>query len=188
MRPLILLLLLCCAAAAHAQDAIHHCVDANGNPVFTDSTCAAMHAVRVIASPASNVAGTPLKPPPALEHCAASIGTLKRRVVDAFADHDPNRMAGLMLWQGYAKPAAVADMLALGRLMQHPLLGVQVVGADATTVAGGDPAPAATVDMPDTLPQGLQLSTGSDNGLGEPGQSYFAVVPQAGCLWLQAGG
>lgn len=188
MRLLIFLLLLACAAVAHAQDPIHHCVDANGNPVFTDRTCASMHAMRVTASPTGRAAQASVAAPTALVHCAASIDTLKRRVVDAFAAHDPNRMAGLMLWQGYGGPAAVADILALGRLMRQPLLGVQVIGGDTVVATAGGPAPAASVDVPAAPPQGLQLSTASDDGSGEPGQSYFPVIPQAGCLWLQAGG
>lgn len=181
MRPFVLLLLLLFAGVVHAQETIHHCVDANGNPVFTDTPCAAMHAVPVTAAPAA-ATSVVAAPRLVLAHCAATVDALKRRVVDAFAAHAPNRLAGLMLWQGYGDRAAVADIRELGELMRQPLLGVRVV-----TGSDGPPAPAASA-AGTAGPPGLELSTAAGDGSGQPERSYFQVVPQAGCLWLEAAG
>lgn len=171
-----------------AQGAIHRCVDANGNPVFTDRTCASQHATRVTPSAAVPTShNAPPMPPATL--CAATLPALKKAVIDAFAGRDPNRLAGLMLWGGYGHHAVVADIRWLGQLMQQPLLGIHVVGGDddagdapaSTTSTAGEPSV-----VPSTAPA-LVLST-SDAAGGPPPQSTFPVVARAGCLWLRPPG
>jgi hypothetical protein len=112
---------------------------------------------------------------------------LKQAVVDAFAAHDPNRLAGLMLWRGYGSHAVVADIRALARLMRQPLLGIHLAG---TGDADGDDAPATPATAPDAAPVPIELvlSTAADDGSGAPRQSRFEVRPRAGCLWLEPSG
>jgi hypothetical protein len=185
---LLLPLLLLPTGTALAQNAIHRCVDANGNPVFTDRTCASQQATPVAPS-AATATGTQAPMPPATL-CAASLPALKQAVIDAFAGRDPNRLAGLMLWGGYGHHAVVADIRSLGQLMRQPLLGIRMVGgddgdADDTTALAdgitGEPSAAAPVAP------ALILST-SDVGGGPPQQSTFPVVARAGCLWLRPPG
>jgi hypothetical protein len=186
MRAFALLLLLLPAGTAWAQGTIHRCVDANGNPVFTDRTCASLHATPVTPDAAAAQAAPAVASAPPATLCAATVQALKQAVVEAFAARDPNRLAGLMLWGGYGRGAVVADIQALGRLMRQPLLGVRVAGdddGDASADEAGD-APPDDGDGPPPAGSTLVLSTAADDGSGLR-HTRLQVVSRAGCLWLQ---
>ena len=185
---LLWLLLLAAAAPARAQNPIHHCIGAHGNPVFTDQPCAALDATPVGAAPPSlrDDSGQPDAPPPLL--CAATTAQLRQSVIDAFAQRDANRMAGLMLWSGYGQGAAVADIRSLAALMRRPLLDLQPSG-NATTAdsspanaTSSDAAPAA--DAATASPQ-LRLQLAGTDASGSPRELRFDIVRRAGCLWLR---
>lgn len=194
--PALLLLALSLATTpAAAQTAVHRCMDAAGNPVFTDQPCAALQATPLArpAQPAS--AGA--KPTPAVL-CAATRDALQRAVVAAFANRDANRLAGLMLWGNYGQHAAVADIRALQRVMRTPLLDVgpaaEPVGAPASPAvadsagsapldAGTTAAPAGTAAAPDNT---LVVRTAAGDGSGQPTEMRFTVVRRFGCLWLRS--
>jgi len=110
-----------------AQGDIHRCISADGTPMFTDRVCSDVNARPVTPPPTASSSTEPpataLHAPPAVL-CAANLSELKQAVVDAFAAHDPNRLAGLMLWGGYGDDAVVADIRGLGQLMQRPLLAI----------------------------------------------------------------
>ncbi|HEY8681752.1 MAG TPA: DUF4124 domain-containing protein, partial [Rhodanobacter sp.] len=142
MRPLsalLCLILLVWVTPATAQDQIHRCIGSNGNPLFTDQPCAALQATPLTAVTKPGSAGPAITLPPLL--CAASLGQLRQSVIDAFAHHDANRLAGLMLWNGYGRGAAVADIRSLGVLMRQPLLDLG---------AGDDPDADGSAPMPAT--------------------------------------
>jgi hypothetical protein len=171
-----------------AQTVIHRCIGANGNPVFTDQPCAALQATRVNPAP-TTTASQPGQPPPIM--CAATVAQLRQSVVEAFAHHDANRMAGLMLWNGYSGGAAVADIRSLASLMRQPLLDINLA---ATSGALHDdlPPPANTSssagpNAPATLTAGSQLvlHTVGNGGNEGPGELRLDIVHQAGCLWLR---
>jgi hypothetical protein len=198
MRRILALLLLLSSLAtapAIAQTQIHRCIGADGNPVFTDQPCAALSA-------------TPLAhtPPPARENatptpavlCATTSDALKRAVIDAFANRDANRLAGLMLWGGYGQHAAVADIRALQKIMREPLLDVgpaaepadastSAVAADAARspafAAANAASSAVATPAPDNL---LVLHTSASDGRGQPRELRFMVVRRSGCLWLRS--
>jgi hypothetical protein len=180
-----LTVLLCLVALAwttpgQAQTEIHRCVGSNGSAVFTDQPCAALQATPVnpTAAPAPNAA--PPAAPPVL--CAASLGQLRESVIDAFASRDANRLAGLMLWNGYGRGAAIADIRALGELMKQPLLDVDIPGDNEPVPAasGNDPYAVATAPPVDQL----VLHT-SGNAGAAPREIRFGIARQAGCLWLR---
>lgn len=184
---LLWLLLLAAAAPVRAQNPIHHCIGAHGNPVFTDQPCAALDATPVgAATPARGDSGQPDAPPPLL--CAATTAQLRQSVIDAFAQRDANRMAGLMLWDGYGRGAAVADIRSLALLMRRPLLDLQPSG-NATTA---DPPPASAASSgeapaPDAATAGpqLRLQLAGTDASGSPRELRFDIVRRAGCLWLR---
>jgi hypothetical protein len=157
---LLLLLLLLTALPARAQTPIFHCVATDGHPVFTDQPCSSLQATPAPASSAT--AAAPSLRPPATT-CAADVEELRAAVVDAFANRDANRLAGLMLWGGYGQHAAVADIRALATLMQRPLVGI---------------------DLPDQGSTELIVHTAVDDGEGS-GETRFAIEPHSGCLWLR---
>jgi len=180
------LILLACAAPAAAQTPIHRCIGTNGNAVFTDQPCAALQATPVSPGTQSGNAAPLATPPPIL--CAASPGELRQSVIDAFASRDANRLAGLMLWDGYGRGAAIADIRSLAELMKQPLLDVEITNGAAPAATGGADAPPAT-NIPTAAPSPggrLVLHTAGNDGSGGPHELRFDLVRQAGCLWLRS--
>lgn len=197
MRRILALLLLVLSLAtvpALAQTPIHRCVGADGNAVFTDQPCAALNATPLARAP--QPARADADPPPAVL-CATTSEELQRAVVDAFANRDANRMAGLMLWKGYGQHAAVADIRALHDAMRHPLLDFAPVeefadapapAADALTPDPFDVAASATSRPPATATPTnmLVLHTSASDGRGQSRELRFMVVRRFGCLWLRS--
>jgi hypothetical protein len=181
---LLCLTLLAWALPAAAQNPIERCVGANGSPVFTDQPCAALQATALapVAKPRGD--SQPLEPPPIL--CAATRDELRQSVIDAFANHDANRLAGLMLWNGYGHGDAVADIRALGALVKQPLLGLgpsrdpPLAGSDS----GSDPL-ASAASAPAPASNQLVLQMAGNDGSGDPRELRFDIVRHAGCLWLR---
>lgn len=170
LRLALLLLLALAAVPARAQSPIYHCIGADGHPVFTDQPCAS-----VDATPAPAVSSTSAPPslrPPAVT-CAADVDQLRQATIDAFANGDANRLAGLMLWAGYREHAAVADIRNLAELMRRPLVDIEVSGGQMP----GDPAVA------DGASQALIVHTTADDG--STAETRFAIELGAGCLWLR---
>ncbi|WP_430387693.1 DUF4124 domain-containing protein [Dyella sp. 20L07] len=202
----LLLFLFLPPLSAMAQNGIHRCIGPDGNPLFTDQPCAALQATPVAttssaaSSPApANQVAAPIAAPPVL--CATTVASLRQSVLEAFANRDANRLAGLMIWNGYGREAVVADIRSLSGLMQRPLLDV--------TEASDDPPPAPPADSiydvnrsPDALagasstppsasPGGdrqLVVRTAADDGSGVARETRFGVVKRSGCLWLHGSG
>jgi hypothetical protein len=195
-RALLTLLLLLLPLCAMAQDGgIHRCIGPDGNPLFTDQPCAALQATPVnpppAASSSASVTGDPLNtaasPPPI--SCATSVAELRQDMVDAFAARDPNRLAGLMIWNGYGRDAVVADIRSLGALMQRPLLDVSASGEDDSSSSSDDTS--AAEDRPASHANDsdqLIVHTAANDGTGVPHESRFTIVRRSGCLWLRASG
>ncbi|HET6587721.1 MAG TPA: DUF4124 domain-containing protein [Oleiagrimonas sp.] len=187
MRFAALLVLLClplaCSAAPAMQTVIHHCVDADGTPVFTDQPCASMDAV-----PATSDVN-PFAPRSSAgpRTCPRDRKALKKRVANAFKTHDANALAGLMLWRGYSEFGAVHTVQDLADLMQWPFLGF----AEASPAAGRSVP--AVPGLPPLMPAMAQSTPAAPPPdvltihLGRPQQPdvTFAITPRAGCLWLQ---
>jgi hypothetical protein len=178
---LLCLILLACAAPAAAQTPIHRCIGANGGAVFTDQPCAALQATPVRPNAPSAQAAAPLTTPPPIL-CAASPGELRQSVIDAFASRDANRLAGLMLWDGYGRGAVIADIRSLAELMKQPLLDVDIPD-DAAPAAAASTDTAPTARSPG---ERLVLHTAGNDGSGGPRELRFDIVRQAGCLWLRS--
>jgi hypothetical protein len=181
---LLSLALLARITPAIAQTEIHRCIGVNGGPVFTDQPCAALQATPVSPAAAAANPSAVAAPPPTL--CAASVDRLRQSVIDAFAGRDANRLAGLILWDGYGRGAAIADIRALATLMKQPLLGVDTPPASSTSVNTGDDFfhPTAPSPAPPPADQ-LVLRTADNDADGAPAAWRFDIVREAGCLWLR---
>jgi hypothetical protein len=182
------------ALPGSSQTDIHRCIDASGRALFTDQTCASMQATAVHAAPkpsddatpVTTLASTPTEPPPIL--CAGSFDQLRQSVIDAFANRNANRMAGLMLWNGYASSTAVADIRALAALMQQPLLDAGPPDS-AESVPDGTNDPSSSGSAPDATAGGqLVLHLAGTDGSGNPRELRYGIVHRYGCLWLSHGG
>lgn len=183
---LLCLILLACAAPAAAQTEIHRCIGANGGAVFTDQPCAALQATPVSPGTLPGNATAPLAATPPIL-CAAGTGELRQSVIDAFASRDANRMAGLMLWDGYGHGAAIADIRSLAELMKQPLLDADIPGNSAPAQAASNDGPlvAGTPSAPPSAGNQLVLHTAGSDGSGSPRELRFDIVRQAACLWLR---
>jgi hypothetical protein len=185
LAALLCLILLACAAPTAAQTPIHRCIGANGGAVFTDQPCAALQATPVSPNaPSAQTAATPAAPPVL---CAAGPGELRQSVIDAFASRDANRLAGLMLWDGYGRGAAIADIRSLAELMKQPLLDVDIpnASAPAQSASSDDPFASGAAPAPPSAGNQLVLHTAGNDGSGSPRELRFDIVRQAGCLWLR---
>jgi hypothetical protein len=188
--PLLLLLLLLPVTALKAQGDIHRCVGADGQQVFTDRACSDVNAQPALppaspssaASPALGVTQEP-RPHPAVL-CAADIKQLKQAVVDAFAAHNPNRLAGLTLWSGAGQQAVVANIRAFTELMAHPLIGVDTDSDDSADDDDGGDTPDSASNAP-AHGGALVVQTESDDGSGQDRETRFDVIRHAGCFWLR---
>jgi hypothetical protein len=114
--------------------------------------------------------------------CAATRDDLRQGVIEAFAQQDANRLAGLMLWNGYGKGAAIADIEMLAGLVRQPLLGIDFPGTPAPARSAAAPYP-ATVSAAPPAPM-LVLDVADRTGTGAR-QWHFDLVHRAGCLWLR---
>jgi len=191
--PALLCLILCFPAQlGMAQTPIHRCIGANGGAVFSDQPCAALQATPVGTSAQPAPATATTSAPPIL--CAASVGELRQSIIAAFAKHDANRLAGLMLWEGYSQGSATADIGSLDDLTKQSLLDIGVPDTSGTDRGpatsqslGGielDPfgASAAPAPAPATSNHQLVLHTAGNDG---PHERRFEMVRRAGCLWLR---
>ena len=191
LSALFCLILLAWAMPAMAQTDIHRCIGADGNPLFTDQPCAALQSTpvnpTVTANGSNRIATLPLT------LCAANLGALRQSVIDAFASRDANRMAGLMLWGGYGRGAAIADIRSLNSLMKQPLLDISPVddpvsgssdppSSTSSSADPFDPNPPAATPAAGNL---LVLHTAGNDGSGSPHELRFDIVRRAGCLWLR---
>lgn len=204
MRSLTFLLWLVAAVfaapPAHAQaSAIHRCVDAQGRQVFTDRRCADMQATPALPQPSqpAAAAAAPMashSPSAAPQLCAASADALRQQVVDAFATHDPNRIAGLMLWTGYSERAVVGDIVSLRDLVKHPLVDIDGGSSPGRAEApdiydASQPlsqllaAPASGTTQAPPADQ-LVLVTAAGDGTGGTRETRFSLSRQSGCVWM----
>lgn len=189
----------------HAQDAgIRRCVDHAGRLVFTDRVCADVDATPALPGDNAGSATSPVDAPLRYEDrsaqlCAATLDALRQQIVDAFAARDPNRLAGLMLWDGYSRRGVVEQIRTLAALMRQPLL--DVADDSPVRVVQTTPSAAALYDASRPLgpqlqssaaeideerqPTAITLVTGPEDASGASTSTRFALVPQSGCLWLR---
>ncbi len=196
MRALKLLLcfaLILWAIPGRSQSDIHRCVDASGRALFTDQTCASMQATAFHAAPkpgdnitpVATLAATPAEPPPIL--CAGTFEELRQSVLDAFANHNANRLAGLMLWNGYASATAVADIRALSELMKRPLLDAGPPESAAASTADDPDTASSNGSAPQAAAGQLVLHLAGSEAGGDPRELRYGIVHRYGCLWLNHG-
>lgn len=174
LKLLCLFALVACTPAAHAQ--VYRCIGAHGEPVFSGQPC-----------------GNPAPPPGSTAQgsdgfgavCAASPMELREGIADAFFRHDVNRLAGMLLWQGFSQGSARATLQSLAEWLRQPLIGIAVAYATGPPDAGDPPVPATALSPPAGAtstgpPVGFEVSTGGGNG----STRTFGIVETEGCWWL----
>ncbi|MGH8116201.1 MAG: DUF4124 domain-containing protein [Rhodanobacteraceae bacterium] len=175
-KSLCLLVLMACAPWAHAH--IYRCIGAHGEPVFSGQPCA---------NPIPTNARNPVTPDQGSDSvCAGSPQQLRAAIAQAFAAHDVNRMAGLLLWRGLDEAAARATLHSLSAWVKQPLAGIAVARATGPPSLVSDPPPASSSDdfiVPTASlerPTGFVVSTGGGDG----STRDFGITEIGGCWWL----
>lgn len=175
---LCLLALFLCAPLAYAQatQPVYRCTGAQGEPVFSGQPCGTPAAPpgQAVGAPTSSASGA----------CAGSPDALRQAIAQAFATHDVNRLAGLLLWRGMGQASARATLAALSAWLKQPLTGIAVARAggpprDAEPAAANTTSPTAAANAAQP-PTGYVVSTGGVDGHTRD----FGVVESGGCWWL----
>lgn len=117
--------------------------------------------------------------------CAATPQALRTAVARAFAGHDANRFAGLLLWSGMGRHAADAALRSLSEWLQQPLAGIAMAHAAGPPPAAPEPVSttmannnaASSAMQP---PTGFRISTGGGAG----STRDFGLAQSGGCWWL----
>lgn len=180
---LCLLALLACAPLAHAQTAqpVYRCIGAHGEPVFSGQPCGTPAPAAGTNAPAQGTGFSAV--------CAASPEALRQAIAEAFAGHDVNRLAGLILWRGMDQGSARTTLRSLAAWLKQPLTGVaftRAAGPPFEDTNSGPPPlaadgkPASAPSVAALPPTGFDVSTGGVDGTARD----FGLVESGGCWWL----
>ncbi|MGN6790584.1 MAG: DUF4124 domain-containing protein [Rhodanobacteraceae bacterium] len=165
---LCLFALLACAPLAQAQ--IYRCIGAHGEPVFSGQPCGNPATASSSIGAASNASGNV---------CASSPQALRQAVGEAFATHDVNRLAGLILWRGMDQASARNTLRSLADWLKQPLTGVAIARAAGPPFEDSAPPPGTTTgEAPPGPPSGFEVSTA------DGAKRSFGVTEFGGCWWL----
>lgn len=184
--PALALLLLACALPANAQQAIFRCVGAHGEPVFSGQPCGTPVPASSAAGAASTVGAGRFG-----GRCAATPEALRQAIARAFATHDVNQLAGLLVWRGVGQAAARARLQSLAGWLREPLSGITTIYANGpppliVRSTDANPGAAAAAALPSSgstagdEPGGFVVATGGGAG----NTRDFGVVQSGGCWWL----
>ena len=200
MRPALLIVLVGLVLStplqmprAHARDGslatqpIYRCLGPGGSTMFSGTPCSDDSLAQ---GTLPEVAAIGDRTP--LHLCPLDPTELRARVGDAFLAHDINRLAGLMLWQGYGRHDAIARMQVLASAMRQGLLGIELggkimppapdvapsgfFGAEASTAVPIN----ATADADHSMPAPTHLRVSLDDG----NELSFSIESDHGCWWL----
>ena len=173
---LCLLVLIAFAPLAHAQ--VYRCIGAHGEPVFSGEPCGTPASSGTNAASPDNGLGAV---------CAASPGALRQALASAFATHDVNRLAGLILWRDMDQASARTTLRTLTAWLKQPLTGITIAYATGPPFAEAGPSPASSAGDPASgssaapqPPTGFDISTGGVDG----STRDFGVTESGGCWWL----
>ncbi len=183
IKLLCMLALLACAPLAHAQhdQPVYRCIGPHGEPVFSGQPCGTPAPAP---GTSASVRGTGFS-----AVCATSPEALRQAIARAFAAHDVNQLAGLILWYGMDQGSARTALRSLSAWLKQPLTGIAVTRAAGPPFADADsgPPPVTTSGEPASAssvaalpPTSLDVSTGGVDGATRD----FGLVESGGCWWL----
>lgn len=175
LQPWLLVLACALSAAAHAQDGIRRCIGSNGEPVFSDRPCTP--------APQRERRATDrlpsMTPSPDTQTCATSPLDLRDRVAAAFDARNAIALSGLVLWDGHSRGDATGTLREFARLVEEPLISIDIERA----MAGyGDPRLPRAYATTDVM---LSVRTVRDlDRVPQEAHATFDLVDQRGCWWL----
>lgn len=198
----------------HAQAGIHRCVDAAGQSIYSDQSCADLQATE---RPTSDNLVHDGRRVVVARTCARKPDELLIDVRNALAAQDVNRLAGSYFWTGMGSREAYSLMDRLSAFSARPLIDAQLVssapepdpyaadavpefdmpesaiddsGQDESTQESmpdeqfPDERPAPAPVAPRT-PELIRVEQTRSAKNVETATSYLRIVPAAGCLWVR---
>jgi hypothetical protein len=194
----VLLACLCAALALPAPAAaqVRRCVDAQGNSVFTDRSCASVDAApRETPAPAPEAGA--YTPGFARRGCARTPDQLLAGVRGALEARDVNRLANFYHWPGTGSGAAKGLMDALEAVAARPLVAVSLnrpapaqpdngVRFTSSPEAAAGQGGGEEVNLtPLSAPTALHVVQMAGPGDVASRSTYFALRQHAGCWWIE---
>ena len=177
---------LAIAHPARAQgQTVHRCLGEHGEISFSDTPCGGA----IAPAPARATASAPLRleGARAAPTCPVSGNALRDVVATAFAERNPNPLAGVMRWDGVGGAAARSRMRELAALTQRPLIGIDIQDgvspAEARIVRDDGHGP-REIDAIASPPADALLTIRTGSLEGGAGEHEFRVAPSRGCYWL----
>src|SRR6185437_3307885 len=108
----------------------------------------------------------------------------RQAIGNAFATHDVNRLAGLILWRDLDQASARSTLRSLAEWLKQSLTGIAIARAAGPPFGGADPPPDASTGAANAT---LQPPTGFEISTAEGGTRDFGVTEFGGCWWLTFG-
>lgn len=181
------------APGRHAAEVggLRRCVDANGDPVFTDRRCDSMDATESLPAPPRVRPAASAIP---IRGCARTRQDLLDGVRHALELRDPNRFSSFYDWAGMDGTQGYRLLDRLEALTKRPFIDARLVSSRAPPVnedEGGyallsrpflaaPPAPDLPLPPADLL-RVDQMRSATDSG---SQVTYFRLRANAGCWWL----
>ena len=181
---LLLFFLLLCAAPAHATG-LHRCVDAHGNPVFSDQPCAAIGS---IVQPQASSPQAPEAPSAGrlrARTCAHTADALVRGLKIAIAADDVNQLAAFYHWPGIGNAEAEAILERLGHIAGVPIVSAELVRAPTDSPLSVNAAQPTSAAVSDAVAIELVQSRAAGDTTTASVHTSFALVQYAGCWWVR---
>lgn len=175
---------------------LHRCIGADGGTIFTDRRCQDLQAQEGVAPGAGAGAhwrGATFR----VRSCARSQDDLLFGVRSALEAHDVNRFADYYHWTGMSSAEGYRLLERLNSFSERPLVDVQLSSGRSPESYDMDDyflLPESIADMPDWSPEPprprprshlLRVDQmRSDKDLSSQ-TTYFRLLTNAGCWWLQ---
>ncbi len=178
LQPGLFVLACLIAASAAAQDGIRRCIGASGEPVFSDRPCTP---APVREHEAAGDHGGPVLP--LTQTCPTSPRDLRDRVATAFDARNAVALSGLMLWDGYGRSDATTTLRELARLVEEPLLTLELERMPSSPYADPYARPRRSGEGFDTLLTARTVR--ALDRVPQEARTIFELVDQRGCWWLR---
>lgn len=184
-----------------ASSQINRCIDAAGNTIYTDRTCAE-HAARDVPLPsaikalaneeldasfavASAHGFTSGRLPHPHLGCAATPQDLAQRLHAALQSRDVNQLSSLYHWPGSGGRSADSILASLRRTAAQGAYGVDVEGGYATATSGfGEPGMRMMSTAAPPAPTGLRVEHAPAHDGYASASTRFGITRHMGCWWI----
>lgn len=186
---LLIIGLLLTTGDAAAQARPKRCVTDSGETIRTDRPCAAFDGTEQRRSASAGGAADrrvmAVRPSSYRPICAKTIEDLSYSLSAALDARDVNRFSSIYHWVGVSNARAIAVLNKFERIMQRPVVDVELTGGSGGVVDWTEDADGylQPVERPARPPSGLRLRQQKPGGTATE-SIQFRFVRNFGCYWL----